>query len=223
MTATTALTLPRRRRPHAAAAPGLLPVRPTDPPYDDELARGDGPGGPHHPLGRPRAGGPASGTTSTAPRELTSGVRRLADRGANRSRLPEHQPVPLPRHPEPAAHRAPPAPSAAAEQSPPGQPPDPRRTAAVVVRLIVEVLSGARPMAHLAPWTTAALQNDLARTAAALTSRQPGQVRSVRVSEPLPGIAEVSAVVSRGPRVRALALRMESRAGRWQVTTLQLG
>ncbi|MEX5633620.1 Rv3235 family protein [Parafrankia sp. FMc2] len=244
MTATTALTLPRRRSPHVAAAPGLLPVRPTDPPYDDELAP-DGRADPAvrpHPPGRSLPGRPGRATTPTAPREVTSGTRRLAERGAVLARPPEQPSIPLLRHrgagtsrrllsgPDrlgsSAARSGRQEAGGAAEAGPPAQPrkpPDPRRTAAVVVRLVVEVLAGARPMAHLAPWTTAALQHDLQRTASVLTNRQPSQVRSVRVSEPLPGIAEVSAVVSRGPRMRAMALRMELAADRWQVTTLQLG
>lgn len=93
----------------------------------------------------------------------------------------------------------------------------------IVVRAIVEALSGVRPVAHLANWTTPRLQSDLERSVAQLSERHRGQVRSVRVSEPRPGVAEVSAVISRGTRVAALALRMESADGRWRVTTLQVG
>ncbi|CUU59991.1 hypothetical protein Ga0074812_13421 [Parafrankia irregularis] len=225
MTATTALTLPRRRRPHVVAVPGLLPVRSVDPPYDDEIAPGTGaaPGARHRSIDRPRPARATGGAVSTAPREVTSGAHRLAERGALRPLLPEQLTLPLSRQREQSPPRR--AASAPATSGHPRQQqaPDPRRTAAVVVRLIVEVLSGARPMAHLTPWTTADLQHDLQRTAAALTNRQPSQVRSVRVSEPTPGIAEVSAVISRGQRMRALALRMERGADRWQVTTLQLG
>ena len=101
--------------------------------------------------------------------------------------------------------------------------PDPRVAAAIVVRAIVEVLSGARPATHLAGWTSAQLQADLERTVTSITVRQPGRVRSVRVSEPRVGVAEVCAVINRGRRVAALALRMEWADARWRVTTLQLG
>jgi len=37
------------------------------------------------------------------------------------------------------------------------------------------------------------------------------------------GVAEVCAVISRGRRIAALALRMEWLDARWRVTTLQLG
>ncbi|WP_370657175.1 MULTISPECIES: Rv3235 family protein [unclassified Frankia] len=105
-----------------------------------------------------------------------------------------------------------------------GRPTAPAREAAViVVRAIVEALGGVRPVSHLAGWTTPRLQNDLERIAAQLSDRRRGQVRSVRVSEPRPGVAEVSAVISRGARAAALALRMEATGGRWRVTTLQVG
>ncbi|WP_462187740.1 Rv3235 family protein [Frankia sp. CcWB2] len=101
--------------------------------------------------------------------------------------------------------------------------PPSRETAVVIVRAIVETLGGVRPASHLAGWTTPRLQNDLERIVAQTTDRRRSQVRSVRVSEPRPGVAEVSAVISRGARVAALALRMESSGGRWRVTTLQVG
>ncbi|EIV93928.1 Rv3235 family protein [Frankia sp. QA3] len=105
-----------------------------------------------------------------------------------------------------------------------GRPVAPAREAAViVVRAIVEALGGVRPVSHLAGWTTPRLQSDLERIAAQLSDRRRGQVRSVRVSEPRPGVAEVSAVISRGARAAALALRMEAAGGRWRVTTLQVG
>ncbi|WP_018505457.1 Rv3235 family protein [Parafrankia discariae] len=236
MTATTALTLPRRRRPHVATTPRLMPVRPVDPPYDDETVP------PGQPAGRAPGADRSAGArysrvaaptaTSAAPPTATSaavsavaGPVNRAERGAARHLLPDQRTLPWPRPTR--TTRAPvrqPADGPVAVTPPgPGPSPDPRRTAAVVVRVIIEVLSGARPAAHLAPWSTAALQSDFERTASSLATRQPSQVRSVRVSEPLPGVAEVSAVVSRGARVRALALRMEHAAGRWQVTTLQLG
>jgi hypothetical protein len=48
-----------------------------------------------------------------------------------------------------------------------------------------------------------------------------GSVRSVRVCEPSPGVAEVTAVVELGSRVGALAVRMEYGGGQWWLTTLE--
>jgi hypothetical protein len=45
----------------------------------------------------------------------------------------------------------------------------------------------------------------------------------VRVTEPADGVAEVSALVRRGLRVTAVALRLEGMDGRWQCTALELG
>lgn len=243
MTATTALTLPRRRRPHVATTPRLMPVRPIDPPYDDETVPPEQTAPAGRAPGTDRSAGArysrvaAPTTTPDAPSTAVGAPARTvsrAERGAARHLLPDQRTLPWPRparttrtsarQPADGATASAVAPRLAARApTGPGTSPDPRRTAAVVVRVIIEVLSGARPAAHLAPWSTAALQSDFQRTASSLATRQPSQVRSVRVSEPLPGVAEVSAVVSRGPRVRALALRMEHAAGRWQVTTLQLG
>ncbi|MDT3438996.1 MULTISPECIES: Rv3235 family protein [unclassified Pseudofrankia] len=97
----------------------------------------------------------------------------------------------------------------------------PAPAATIVVRAIVEVLSGVRPVSHLAGWATPRLQAALEK----LGGRYPGRgsVRSIRIGEPRPGVAEIVAVVNRGDRVAALALRMESAGGRWQVTSLQIG
>jgi hypothetical protein len=48
-------------------------------------------------------------------------------------------------------------------------------------------------------------------------------VGSVRASEPADGIAELSATLRHGPRVRAVAMRLEVRHGRWCCTRLMLG
>jgi len=98
---------------------------------------------------------------------------------------------------------------------------NPAPAATIVVRAIVEVLSGLRPVSHLAGWATPRLQSALERSGSQFPSR--ASVRSIRVGEPRPGVAEVVAVVNRGDRVAALALRMESTSGRWQVTHLQIG
>jgi hypothetical protein len=45
----------------------------------------------------------------------------------------------------------------------------------------------------------------------------------VHVTSPFDGVAEVAATVRRGPRVTAVALRLEGLDGRWQCTALHLG
>jgi hypothetical protein len=48
-------------------------------------------------------------------------------------------------------------------------------------------------------------------------------VRGVRVCEPADGVAEASAVVVDGGRVRAQAFRLVGLDGRWRVEALQIG
>jgi hypothetical protein len=48
-------------------------------------------------------------------------------------------------------------------------------------------------------------------------------VKSVRVCEPVDGVAEVAAVISQGGRCRAVAARLEGVDGRWRCVHLQIG
>ncbi len=219
MTATCAQTLPRRSS--SASSMRLLPVPMTEPPFDDERGTTAAPGGPARPA-RTRighgasggrhvgTGGPSSGRGSTTlvdrtPRRLT--VPNQLFGGSGRPAHPSAGPPPgVGQRPIADGRRIAP----------------PRQAAVIVVRAIVEALGGVRPVSQLANLTTPRLQSDLERTAAQF-GRRPAKVRSVRVSEPRPGVAEVSAVINRGTRVAALALRMESAGGRWRVTTLQVG
>ncbi len=99
------------------------------------------------------------------------------------------------------------------------------RTAVVVARGLLEVLSGWRPPSQLSRWTSAHLQYDLERRAPRRPTGQRQQLLRVRLSEPSPGVAEVCALtrdLARG-RVRVMAIRMERRGGQWIVTRLQAG
>jgi hypothetical protein len=106
--------------------------------------------------------------------------------------------------------------------------PEPRGWAGRFVQAVVEVLAGDRPAAQLVRWTTMDVYDQV-------TSRMPAQprdraagparatVRSVHVYEPADGVAEVSALVRRGIRCTAIALRLEGMDGRWQCTALEVG
>ncbi len=110
---------------------------------------------------------------------------------------------------------------------------DPQPWCARLVQAIVEVLAGERPAGQLIRWTSPAVFADLRRAAPATAgSRVVRQqqiphrrtvVRSVHVSEPTPGVAEVCALVWNGQRARAIALRLQGRHGRWQCTSLLIG
>lgn len=94
---------------------------------------------------------------------------------------------------------------------------DPVPRAAMLARALVEAASGVRPVGQLARWVTPDVLGIL-HTMVVNRSSQPLALRRVLVSEPLPGVAEVTAIVQRGGRTEAMALRMEGLDGRWVVT-----
>ncbi|HVE64761.1 MAG TPA: Rv3235 family protein [Mycobacteriales bacterium] len=101
--------------------------------------------------------------------------------------------------------------------------PAPGPQAARLTRLLLEVLAGDRPARQLA----ACANPDVCDEVEVLVSpRSPrpwaGSLRRLVVCEPVPGIAEVTAIVVQGLRTVALALRMEGVDGRWQLTALEL-
>jgi hypothetical protein len=106
--------------------------------------------------------------------------------------------------------------------------PDPRRFAGRLAQAVVEVVSGARPAAQLARWTSKAVYDEIrARLTTGARSGTPGlrrvvtgNVRSVHVTEPIDGVAEVCAVVQCRGRASAVALRLEGLDGRWMCTSL---
>jgi hypothetical protein len=93
-----------------------------------------------------------------------------------------------------------------------------------LVQACVEALSGHRPVAQLLRWTSLDVFTQLQELALPPgAGARPSYVRSVHVSRPSDGVAEVAAVVSDGRRSRAYALRLEGRDGRWRCTDLVLG
>jgi Family of unknown function (DUF6459) len=106
--------------------------------------------------------------------------------------------------------------------------PAPRTWAARVVQAIVEVLSGVRPATQLVRWTTEEVYEQISSrvlpSRGAYVDGPPrGVVRSLHVSEPADGVAEVCALVRRGARSTAVALRLEGMDGRWKCTAIELG
>jgi hypothetical protein len=107
--------------------------------------------------------------------------------------------------------------------------PDPQAWTRQLVQAMVEVLSGVRPPAQLARWTSPDVYAGLQRR---ITGHGPAArtgwgrrsvVRSVHVCEPADGVVEASAVLVGSERVRAIALRLEGVDGRWRMTAVQLG
>ncbi|HZC72750.1 MAG TPA: Rv3235 family protein [Jatrophihabitans sp.] len=94
---------------------------------------------------------------------------------------------------------------------------------------MIETAAGRRPLHQLAallsPSVSRGLGADFERAAQGGAAHwlHRAVIRSMRVAEPTDGIAEVCATVEAGPRVRAIALRLEEYQGRWRCTRLQLG
>jgi Family of unknown function (DUF6459) len=140
-------------------------------------------------------------------------------------RRPGPPPGPRPRLDAPRRHRDAepdfgPAFSRRADLPPPGP------AARLLVTVALEAFAGRRPLAQLRPAVTPALFTVLT------TRRRPRwcaegttavRVTSVHVSEPVDGVAEVSAVARRDGRAHAVAARMEGIDGRWRCTALQVG
>jgi hypothetical protein len=76
-------------------------------------------------------------------------------------------------------------------------------------QVLAETLAGSRPPAQLVPWTTERARRHIRRLGPMLVGGQQPVVRRVVTSRPTAGVMEVSVVVGVGPRVRALALRLE--------------
>ncbi len=196
-------------------------TRSFEPPYDDEpgasTAMTDGSLALALPL-------PTSAATVPALRLLTGGRSE-----------PSAEPAPQPRR-KPVAKttaKSDVRPTALPE-APPARSDSPlppaRAYGARLVQVLSEACAGQRPLTHLAPYLSGVVYDRLERHFAS-TLRGTGasgtgnraSVRSVRVFEPGRGVAEVSAVVRRGERMAAIALRLEGVNGRWQCTALQIG
>jgi hypothetical protein len=99
---------------------------------------------------------------------------------------------------------------------------DPLPRAAMLTRALLETVHGIRPLAQLARWVSPDVLAILQSMVASRALRPaPTALRRVLVSEPVAGVAEVTAIVQRGERTEALALRLEGLDGRWVVTALQ--
>jgi Family of unknown function (DUF6459) len=106
--------------------------------------------------------------------------------------------------------------------------PDPRPWTARLAQAIAEVLAGARPASQLSRVATLDVLRLLERGSGRLGARADGPpqrpiVGSVHISEPRDGVAEACAVVDTGPRIRALALRLEGVNGQWRCTAVHIG
>jgi hypothetical protein len=108
-----------------------------------------------------------------------------------------------------SAGRGPSAPSGGS------RPPDPAAAwPSQFAQVLAETLAGSRPAQQLTPWTTEQTRRRIRQLGPMLATDQRPRVRRVMTSAPAPGVLEMTAVVGFGPRVRALALRLEHEQAR---------
>ena len=81
-------------------------------------------------------------------------------------------------------------------------------------QVLAETLAGSRPARQLTPWTTEQARRRIRQLGPLLATDQRPKVRRVMTSAPAAGVLEMTAVVGFGPRVRALALRLEREQSR---------
>ena len=104
--------------------------------------------------------------------------------------------------------------------------PDPEVWAARFLQAVFETLAGSRASAQLQEWTSQSVRSQISRmTYDVRWKTAPGVVplvKSVRVSEPADGVAEVAAVVLRGTVYSAAAARLKGFDGRWRAVALEV-
>jgi uncharacterized protein DUF6459 len=150
-------------------------------------------------------------------------VRLLQPGPAPRRPLPPPGPRPRMDAPVPLPGAEPdfgPAFSRRADLAPPGP------MAQRLVTVVLEAFTGRRPVAQLRPLVTPGLFTVLnagRRPRWCAEGASTVRITSVRVSEPVDGVAEVAAVARRDGRAHAVAARMEGIDGRWRCTALQVG
>ncbi len=100
-------------------------------------------------------------------------------------------------------------------------------------RVLVETLAGNRPPRQLTSWTTERARSRIQRMGPLLTAGQPARLRRVVARHPAADVIEMTVLLSVGPQIRALAVRLEhtaprpaslgrpTRPGRWLCTQVE--
>jgi Family of unknown function (DUF6459) len=156
--------------------------------------------------------GPPSGT-SRGP----AGIPGQADRPGSPGRAGSSAPRPPPA--QPGSRGRPGSPSV------PGWP-------GRFAQVLAETLAGSRPPRQLVPWTTERARERIQRLGPQLSAGQQPRVRRVVTFLPTADAMEMTVVVAFGPRVHALAVRLERAGsgpsaagrpapGRWLCTTVE--
>ena len=91
----------------------------------------------------------------------------------------------------------------------PAQPPEHGPWPSNFAQVLAETLVGSRPPGQLTPWTTEQTRRKISQLGPLLATSQRPRVRRVIVTCPAPDVLEMTIIVHLGPRVRALAVRLE--------------
>jgi len=211
--------LPPGRRPlpdAVALTVRMLAIPDSAPPYDDEAGAG-APADPAAARMLPQPAGQAPPSGRAPGRQTPAG--RAPDRQAPAGQAPPAGRVSGPR---PGAVGSPgriPAP-------PPGWP-------GKFAQVLAETLAGARPPRQIAPWTTERARRHIQRLGPLLAAGEQPRVQRVVTFRPAADVVEMTVVVGVGPRVRALAVRLErdgprqaspgrgAQAARWVCTAVE--
>jgi hypothetical protein len=95
-----------------------------------------------------------------------------------------------------------PRPAPAPGQSPPPWP-------SKFAQVLAETLAGSRPPRQIAPWTTERARRHIQRLGPMLAAGERPRVRRVVTFRPTSDAVEMTVIVSVGPKVRAIAVRLE--------------
>ncbi|MGH3124603.1 MAG: Rv3235 family protein [Streptosporangiaceae bacterium] len=113
----------------------------------------------------------------------------------------------------PTSHTAAPAgepdPGDGPAQNPGRLPPGDGSWPGQFAQVLVETLAGSRSPRQMTTWTTERTRARIQRLGPMLAAGQRPQLRRVVAFRPASGVIEMTVVVSFGPRVRALAVRLE--------------
>jgi hypothetical protein len=126
-----------------------------------------------------------------------------------------------PRQPGPAGPAGPERPDRRAEDAAAGWP-------SRFAQVLAETLAGSRPQRQITPWTTEQARRHIRELGPMLSAGQQPRVRRVVTSCPAADVVEMTAIVAFGPKVRALAVRLERdgpggvpRQARWLCTAVE--
>ena len=200
----------RRPLPDAVAVRRLV-VPDSAPPYDDELRVISRPGHVPQGAGPPQSPGlAAAGTAQAGKSQAGKSQAGKAHTGESQSGAAQ-------------TGAAAPGEDQASAACWPGQ----------FAQVLAETLAGSRPPRQITPWTTEQARRHIRELGPLLAVGHRPQVRRVVTSSPAADVVEMTAVVTFGPKIRALAVRLErngaqgarpgrcARPARWLCTAVE--